>query len=232
MEPKTVEPLLRVLRRAAIANLINGILDLSKIEAGKLDLNLETVIVRPVVEEVMGIARPLAEANKNEPVLDCPQDIGAVHADSMRLRQILLNLLSNACKFTRAGKVTLTVARAQAGGRAWIEFAVSDSGIGMTEEQVGRLFQEFMQADASTTREFGGTGLGLAITRKLSERRAAISASPAPGKGSTFAVRLPVDASAGTPGPLSLPAQAGIALLRRARGVVLGIDTTRPRARL
>ena len=224
---KAVEPLRRVLRAGRhLLNLINGILDLSKIEAGKLDLTLETVIVKPVVEEVMGIARPLAEANKNELVLDCPQDIGAVHADSMRLRQILLNLLSNACKFTKAGKVTLKVARAEAGGRAWVEFAVSDSGIGMTEEQVGRLFQEFMQADASTTREFGGTGLGLAITRKLSELMGGeIRVASAPGKGSTFTVRLPVDASAAAAEPAVPSAfRAADAIPKGGRGVVLVID--------
>jgi signal transduction histidine kinase/CheY-like chemotaxis protein len=224
---KAVEPLRRVLRAGRhLLNLINGILDLSKIEAGKLDLTLETVVVRPVVEEVMGIARPLAETNKNELVLDCPQDIGAVQADSMRLRQILLNLLSNACKFTKVGKVTLEVARAEAGGRAWIEFAVSDSGIGMTEEQVGRLFQEFMQADASTTREFGGTGLGLAITRKLSELMGGdIRVASAPGKGSTFTVRLPVDADAAIPEPTAPAAfRAGDAIPKGGRGVVLVID--------
>jgi signal transduction histidine kinase/CheY-like chemotaxis protein len=223
---KAVEPLRRVLRAGRhLLNLINGILDLSKIEAGKLDLTLETVAIRPVVEEVMGIAKPLAEANKNELVLECPPDIGAVRADSMRLRQVLLNLLSNACKFTKAGKVALAVTRTQSDGRAWVEFAVSDSGIGMTEEQVGRLFQEFMQADASTTREFGGTGLGLAITRKLAELMGGdIRVASTQGKGSTFTVRLPVDTAAADLAP-AVPASSGTGTLPKgARGTVLVID--------
>jgi signal transduction histidine kinase/CheY-like chemotaxis protein len=223
---KAIEPLRRVLRAGRhLLNLINGILDLSKIEAGKLDLTLETVAIRPVVEEVMGIAKPLAEANRNELVLDCPQEIGAVRADSMRLRQVLLNLLSNACKFTKAGKVTLAVARAEAGGRGWVEFAVSDSGIGMTEEQVGRLFQEFMQADASTTREFGGTGLGLAITRKLSELMGGeIRVTSAPGKGSTFTVRLPTDTGAADLAPAGPASSTAGPVPGSARGTVLVID--------
>jgi hypothetical protein len=106
----------------------------------------------------------LAEQNKNAFELDCPAGIGSVHADNMRLRQILLNLLSNACKFTRGGMVRLRIAGAEEAGQHWVDFAVSDTGIGMSEEQLGRLFQEFTQADASTTRQFGGTGLGLAIS--------------------------------------------------------------------
>jgi PAS domain S-box-containing protein len=143
---KALEPLRRVLRAGRhLLSLINDILDLSKIEAGKMDLTLETVAIRPVVEEMLGTARPLAEQNKNALELDCPDDIGSVHADNMRLRQILLNLLSNACKFTKAGTVRLRVARTNEAGQGWGDFAVSDSGIGMTEEQLGRLFQEFSQ---------------------------------------------------------------------------------------
>ncbi|MFI5021079.1 MAG: PAS-domain containing protein, partial [Alphaproteobacteria bacterium] len=161
---KALDPLRRVLRAGRhLLNLINSILDLSKIEAGKMDLTLEQVAIQPVVEEVMGTVRPLAEQNKNQLLLECPAGSGTVHADSMRLRQILLNLLSNSCKFTKAGEVRLSVTRLRDAGRQWVEFAISDSGIGMTEEQLGRLFQEFAQADASTTRQFGGTGLGLAI---------------------------------------------------------------------
>jgi signal transduction histidine kinase len=165
---KALEPLRRVLRAGRhLLSLINDILDLSKIEAGKMDLTLESVAIAPVVEEVLGTARPLAEQNKNAIELDCPAGIGSIYADNMRLRQILLNLLSNACKFTKNGTVRLRIAHAEETGQHWVDFAVSDTGIGMTEEQLGRLFQEFTQADASTTRQFGGTGLGLAISRRL-----------------------------------------------------------------
>ncbi|MFL5506855.1 MAG: ATP-binding protein, partial [Gemmatimonadales bacterium] len=190
---KAVEPLRRVLRAGRhLLELINGILDLSKIEAGKLDLTTEDVALQPLLEEVMGLAKPLAEANKNELVLEGSWDPGSMHTDSMRLRQVLLNLLSNACKFTKGGKVTLKVTRRQRDGQVWVDFAVSDTGIGMTQEQLGRLFVEFSQADASTTREFGGTGLGLAITRKLCQLLGGdVTAESSPGKGSTFVVQLP-----------------------------------------
>jgi signal transduction histidine kinase len=135
---KALEPLRRVLRAGRhLLSLINDILDLSKIEAGKMDLTLESVAIRPVVDEMLGTARPLAEQNKNALELDCPDEIGSVHADNMRLRQILLNLLSNACKFTKAGTLRLRVARTTEAGQGWVDFAVSDSGIGMTEEQLG-----------------------------------------------------------------------------------------------
>ncbi|MCX7361474.1 MAG: response regulator [Alphaproteobacteria bacterium] len=223
---KAIEPMRRVLNAGRhLLELINDILDLSKIEAGKLDLNLEPVDVRPVAEEVMALAKSLAETNKNELSLDCPKDIGAVYADSMRFRQILLNLLSNACKFTSAGKVTLKASRVRDGsGRTWIELAVSDTGIGMTQEQIGRLFQEFTQADASTTRKFGGTGLGLAITRRLCQLMGGdVDVASTPGLGSTFTVRLPVDGGVVFAEPAS-PAVAGAAATQPSAGVVLVID--------
>src|SRR5207302_10943875 len=132
----------------------NDLHDLSNTEAGKMDLPLESVAIKTVVEEVLGIARPLAEQRNNALEVDCPQGIGSVRADHMRLRQILLNLLSNACKFAKEGTVGLRVARASEAGQECVDFAVSDTGIGMTEEQLGRLFQEFTQADASTARQF------------------------------------------------------------------------------
>ncbi|MDP1749793.1 MAG: response regulator [Reyranella sp.] len=227
---KAVEPLRRVLRAGRhLLNLINSILDLSKIEAGKLDLTLERVTIQPVLEEVLGLAKPLAETNKNELVLECTEEIGVIRTDSMRLRQILLNLLSNACKFTKAGKVVLKVARVQDAAGQWVEFAVSDSGIGMTEEQLGRLFQEFMQADASTTRQFGGTGLGLAITRRLCQLMGGdVAVTSTPGKGSTFTVRLPANGGAAAPAktvqPVRSTASAPEAARQASRGVVLVID--------
>src|SRR5215471_18263683 len=196
---KALDPLRRVLRAGRhLLNLINDILDLSKIEAGKLDLVLAEVMIQPVVEEVLGTARPLAEQNRNQLTLECGADIGTIRSDSMRLRQILLNVLSNACKFTKDGVVLLQVSRKHEVEREWVEFAVSDSGIGMSDEQLARVFQEFAQADPSTTRQFGGTGLGLPITRKLCQMMGGdVTVSSSPGKGSIFTARLPADC--GTP---------------------------------
>jgi GAF domain-containing protein len=193
---KAQEPLQRVHRAGNhLLGLINQVLDLSKIEAGKLELNRATVNLAPLIDEVIGTARQLAEQNRNRLVVEAPDDLGALTADPMRLRQILLNLLSNACKFTKQGEVKLR-ARKVANGRAWIELAVADSGIGMTAEQQGRLFEEFTQADASTAQRFGGTGLGLAIARKLARMMGGdVTVTSEPGKGSVFTVRLPGDAA-------------------------------------
>src|SRR5262249_425193 len=162
---KAAEPLNRVYRAGThLLGLINQVLDLSKIEAGKLELNPESVNLAPLIDEVIDTARQLAEQNNNRLVVEAEGKLGTETVDPMRLRQILLNLLSNDCKFTKDGEVALRV-RKVADGRSWIEFAVSDTGIGMTAEQQAKLFEEFSQADALTTRRFGGTGLGLAITR-------------------------------------------------------------------
>ena len=189
---KALEPLNRVLKAGRhLLSLINEILDLSKIEAGKLELNIEQVPIAPIVDEVVATSRPLAEQNGNRLVIDCKADIGTVRADPLRLRQVLLNLLSNACKFTKEGEVALG-GRKVADGREWVEFAVSDTGIGMTAEQQAKLFQEFTQADSLTARRYGGTGLGLAITRKLTRMMGGdITVESAQGKGSVFTVRLP-----------------------------------------
>jgi signal transduction histidine kinase len=189
---KAKEPLHRVPRAGThLLGLINQVLDLSKIEAGKLELNPQTVQLAPLIEEIVGTARQLAEQNKNRLVVDAQENLGALTVDPMRLRQILLNLLSNAFKFTKQGEVTLR-ARRVADGRDWIELAVADTGIGMTAEQQAKLFEEFSQADASTAQRFGGTGLGLAITRKLARMMGGdVTATSEPGKGSVFTVRLP-----------------------------------------
>jgi signal transduction histidine kinase len=164
---KAQEPLRRVNAAGThLLSLINEILDLSKIEAGKLELNPQIVQLVPLINEVIGTSGQLAEQNKNRLVVDVQDNLGALTVDPMRLRQILLNLLSNACKFTKGGEVTLR-ARRVANGRDWIELAVADTGIGMTPEQQAKLFEEFTQADTSTAQSYGGTGLGLAITRKL-----------------------------------------------------------------
>jgi len=157
---KALEPLRRVNAAGShLLSLINEILDLSKIEAGKLDLNLEPVNLSRLIDEVIGTAGQLAEKNKNRLVIEAQENLGRLNADSMRLKQILLNLLSNACKFTKEGEVTLRV-RKVADGRDWVELAVADSGIGMTAGQQAKLFQDFTQADSLTARRYGGTGAG------------------------------------------------------------------------
>jgi signal transduction histidine kinase len=189
---KAAEPLRRVHRAGThLLGLINQVLDLSKIEAGKLELNPESVNLAPLIDEVVGTARQLAEQNKNRLVVEAQEKLGALTVDPMRLRQILLNLLSNACKFTTRGEVRLRVRKA-VDGRTWIEFAVADTGIGMTPEQQAKLFAEFTQADSSTAQRYGGTGLGLAITRKLARMMGGdVTVASEPGKGSVFTVRLP-----------------------------------------
>jgi signal transduction histidine kinase len=189
---KAQEPLQRVNRAGThLLGLINQVLDLSKIEAGKLELNPQTVQLAPLINDVIGTAGQLAEQNQNRLVVDAQEHLGALIADPMRLRQILLNLLSNACKFTKAGEVKL-VARKVSNGGNFVEFDVSDTGIGMTAEQQAKLFEEFTQADASTAQNFGGTGLGLAITRKLARMMDGdVTVTSEPGKGSIFTVRLP-----------------------------------------
>jgi signal transduction histidine kinase len=189
---KTLEPLRRV--NAAgnhLLSLINEILDLSKIEAGKLELIAESVNLARLIDEVIGTAGQLAEKNKNRLVVEAQENLGALTADPMRLKQILLNLLSNACKFTKEGEVALRV-RKVADGRDWIELAVVDSGIGMTAAQQAQLFQDFTQADSLTARRYGGTGLGLAISRKLARMMGGdVTVASEAGKGSVFTVRLP-----------------------------------------
>jgi signal transduction histidine kinase len=189
---KAQEPLQRVNRAGThLLGLINQVLDLSKIEAGKLELNPQTVQLAPLINDVISTAGQLAEQNKNRLVVDAQENLGALTVDPMRLRQILLNLLSNACKFTKAGEVKLA-ARKVSNGSNFVEFAVSDTGIGMTPEQEAKLFEEFTQADASTAQHFGGTGLGLAITRKLARMMGGdVTVASEPGKGSVFTVRLP-----------------------------------------
>jgi signal transduction histidine kinase len=194
---KAMEPLQRVNRAGThLLGLINQVLDLSKIEAGKLELNPQTVQLAPLIEEVMGTASQLAEKNKNRIVVEAQENLSTISVDPMRLRQILLNLLSNACKFTKAGEVTLR-ARRVGNGLDWIELGIADTGIGMTPEQQAKLFEEFTQADATTAQRFGGTGLGLAITRKLARMMGGdVTVTSEPGKGSVFTVRLPAGANA------------------------------------
>jgi adenylate cyclase len=193
---KAQEPLRRVNAAGThLLSLINEILDLSKIEAGKLELNPEPVNLARLIDEVIGTAGQLAEKNKNRLVVEAQENLDVLNADPMRLKQILLNLLSNSCKFTKEGQVALRV-RKVADGRDWIELAVADSGIGMTAEQQAKLFQEFTQADSLTARRYGGTGLGLALSRKLARMMDGdVTVTSELGKGSVFTVRLPARAA-------------------------------------
>ncbi len=175
-----------------LLSLINNILDLSKIEAGKMDLFLESFGISRVIEDVVSTVRPLVEKNGNTLEVHCAADLGTMHADLTKVRQSLFNLLSNACKFTENGTITLEASRELLGGVDWIKFSVSDTGIGMPPEQMEKLFQPFVQGDASTSRKFGGTGLGMTITHRFCEMMGGeITAKSEPGRGATFTIRLP-----------------------------------------
>jgi GAF domain-containing protein len=187
------EPLDRVLGAGRhLLALINDILDLSKIEAGRMELQLESFPLAPLIADVVKTIEPLAAKNANQVAINCDGAIGTVHADQMRLRQAMLNLMSNANKFTERGTITVDARQGQENGRDWITIAVADTGIGMTPEQMDKLFQEFSQADASTTRKYGGTGLGLAISRRFCQMMGGdITVESEPGRGSTFTIQLP-----------------------------------------
>jgi signal transduction histidine kinase len=177
-----------------LLELINAVLDLSKIEAGKMELYVEAFDVEPLVRDVAAVLEPLAQKNANRLEARCSPDVGAIRADLTKVRQSLYNLLSNACKFTERGVITLSATREGSSDGDAIVFAVTDTGIGMTPEQLGRLFEEFAQADASTTRRYGGTGLGLVLSRRLCRMMGGdITAASEPGRGSTFTIRLPAE---------------------------------------
>ncbi len=183
----------RVLTAARqLLHLINEILDLSKIEAGRMDVAAIEFDVAGLVKDAVATVRPAAEKNGNTLKLDVAADIGASVSDSFKLNQCLLNLLSNAAKFTRNGEISIRARRDALATGDWIEIAVSDSGIGMTEEQVAKLFNAFVQADVMTARRYGGTGLGLVITRRMMQLLGGdVSVTSAAGKGSTFTLRFP-----------------------------------------
>jgi signal transduction histidine kinase len=184
-----------------LLGLINDVLDISKIEAGAMDIYLETFPVEPMVQDVVSTMQTLVEKNSNTLEIDCPDSVGSIHADTTKIKQCLFNLLSNASKFTDQGTISLTVSRDSEACQEWVNFTVSDTGIGMIEEQMGRLFEAFAQAEASTRRNYGGTGLGLAITRHFCEMMGgSVLVESEAGTGSTFTMKLPavVDESVGT----------------------------------
>jgi len=172
--------------------LINDILDLSKIEAGKMDLFLESFDLNELIDDVASTVKPMVQKNSNTLHIERAADLGGMHADQIKVRQALYNLLSNAAKFTREGSVTLNAERLDMDGVEWIVFRVTDTGIGLSSDKVVRLFQNFTQADASTTRRFGGTGLGLALTRRFCQMMGGdVTVHSEPGNGSTFTIQLP-----------------------------------------
>jgi signal transduction histidine kinase/CheY-like chemotaxis protein len=209
-----------------LLSLINDILDLSKIEAGKVEVLLEDFEVAELMAEVQSVIAPLIAKNANRLVVDCAPDVGAMHSDQTKLRQNLFNLLSNAAKFTENGKITLTVRRIANGDGDRLKFEVADTGIGMTSEQLGRLFQAFSQAKASIARDYGGTGLGLAITKHFCWLLGGdITVESTPGQGSTFTMTLPAVYPAAKPEAAASPARTPPA---EAIGTVLVIDDEKP----
>jgi len=204
--------------------LINDILDLSKIEAGKMELYLETFSVPRFIEEVVVTIRPLVMANANTLRVECPENLGTMHADMTKMRQSLFNLLSNAAKFTQGGTIVLEVSRETMEDREWISFCVSDTGIGMTGEQLVKLFQTFSQADTSTTRKFGGSGLGLALTRRFCQLMGGdVTVRSVPGESSIFTIKVPasVDDFQHTSTEVAVPARVQ---LEAAPGDHAGVD--------
>jgi PAS domain S-box-containing protein len=190
-----------------LLGLINDVLDLSKIESGKIRLSIESLEVLPLVDDAVSTIRPLLEKNGNRLEVACTEPLGAVLGDHTRVRQVLFNLLSNACKFTENGVIRLETRRTRRNGSDWVEFRVADTGIGMSAEQLHRLYRPFMQADSSTTRKYGGTGLGLAISHEFCQMMGGyLRAESELGKGSVFTVRLPAESSVP-----SVPLAGGIA---------------------
>ncbi|PJF22184.1 MAG: hypothetical protein CUN56_07285 [Phototrophicales bacterium] len=177
-----------------LLDLINNILDLSKIEAGRMDLYLETIDVMLTLNEVMLTVKPLIERNGNQLQVDFQDNLGTARIDAIKLRQTLINLLSNAAKFTEKGTITLTAERIQENQRDWLIFKIIDTGIGMTAEQITEVFKEFTQADASTTRKYGGTGLGLTISKRFCQLMGGdIGVESTLNEGTTFTVVLPAE---------------------------------------
>lgn len=175
-----------------LLGLINDILDISKVEAGKMSIFIEPISLRSLLKDIANFAPPLAEKNRNRFHAESTEDLGYLHSDITKLRQILLNLISNACKFTEAGDISLRIARQTDGDGDWVAFSVSDTGIGIPPEKQKELFEPFTQADASTTRKYGGTGLGLALSKQFADMMGGtIRIQSEPGQGCTFTLRLP-----------------------------------------
>jgi CheY-like chemotaxis protein/anti-sigma regulatory factor (Ser/Thr protein kinase) len=202
--------------------LINDVLDLSKIEAGKMPLHLETFDIRLTVNDIINTLQPAVEKNNNTLRVNLANEVSTMRADITKVRQILFNLLSNACKFTDHGSITLNVEQIIEKGEPWIQFEVTDTGIGIEPKQKANLFKEFTQADSSIARKYGGTGLGLAISYRFVQlMKGHIGVVSEPGKGATFTVELPVHVKIET----AAPADAAASLLTAAQMKVKDRDT-------
>ncbi len=226
-QSELVEPLGRVSRAGKhLLKLINEVLDLSKIEAGRMELHTESFDVAGMVKDAAATALPLARKNRNQIVTKCSDDLGSMRGDPLRVRQILLNLLSNACKFTENGQIEIAAEWAKVDEADGVLFTVADTGIGITPQQMTNLFQEFSQADSSTTRKYGGTGLGLAISQRLCRAMGGqITVDSTPGAGTKFIVWLPsaIDAPSTLAEPL-IRAEAADDRIRAVSNVVLVVD--------
>jgi adenylate cyclase len=189
-----LEPLQRVHGAGEhLLRLINDVLDLSKIEAGKMNLALDAINIPDLLREAVATTKSIAEKSNSSLVLNCATGVGVVQADPLRLKQVVLNLIGNACKFSKEGEIRVSVRRENSDTGQRLIIAVVDTGIGMTAEQVGRIFQEFSQAEAHTAREYGGTGLGLMISRRLAQLMGGdIEVASKVGEGSTFTFWFPV----------------------------------------
>ena len=210
-----------------LLTLINDILDLSKIEAGQMKLVLETFDLRPFLETLTSTIDPLVKKNANAFTLQIDPGVGKMHADLTRVRQVLLNLLSNACKFTENGTITLAVKPEERQSQPWLTFAVRDTGIGMSPEQMERLFQNFVQADDSTTRKYGGTGLGLAISRRFARMMGGdVTVTSEVGKGSEFRLALPENVVHAPSAPTAIPMSTANADERGDAVLVIDDDPT------
>jgi len=204
--------------------LINNILDLSKVEAGKMELYLETFHIPNMIEDVVSTIQPLVDKNANTLKVNCNDNLGTMHTDLTKLRQVLFNLLSNACKFTEQGIITLDSSRVLKGGVEWFAFSVCDTGIGMTSEQKAKLFQAFSQVHDPVGSSYGGSGLGLVISKRFCQMMGGdISVDSEFGAGSTFTVRLPADSQVREEGPLA-PAEGRAEPLPEEGSIVLVID--------
>lgn len=212
-----------------LLSLINDILDLSKIEAGKMGLHLETFDIAEMIDEIASTVQPAVAKNGNTLQVDIAKDVGEMRADLPKVRQILLNLLSNSCKFTDRGTITLSVDRKTIDHRDWLQFEVEDMGIGITAEQKENLFREFSQADSSISRKYGGTGLGLAITHRFVQiMRGSITVDSEPGRSSTFTIQLPAEVTVESADPARPEPPASTVSQSRPdpldRGTILVID--------
>src|SRR2546428_4990225 len=212
-----------------LLSLINDVLDLSKIEAGKMGLHLETFDVSLMVEEMVTTLQPAIAKNSNSVRVRLPDDASMMRADATKVRQILFNLMSNACKFTDHGTIALDVSQSAMEGPEWIRFRVKDTGTGISAKQQEKLFQELSQADATISRKYGGTGLGLAITHRFVQlMKGRIGVESQPGEGSIFTVYLPAEVTPETAGPIQAEgnndASDAITEIKTDRDTILVID--------